>query len=108
MFQDFSIMMRSHASLSDPHSQIEASLQFQQTLSIEAWPQSYLWVRIKAPTGLGYTVTGSIAWGGATSTFNDDVCNKTSDLFTHKKSNYHSAKDKIMEFIGKSENISKY
>ena len=27
---------------------------------------------------------------GSNATFNDDVCDKTSDLFTHKESNFHS------------------
>ena len=42
---------------------------------------SCLWVRIKAPTGLGYTMTGSIS-KGSNSMFNDDVHGKI-DHCTH-------------------------
>ena len=51
-------------------------------------PLLYLWVGIKAPTGLCYTITGSIS-RGSNSSFNDDVNDKTSDLFTHKENNFH-------------------
>ena len=64
-------------------------LHFQQTLSIEALPSLCQWIGIKASTGLGYKVTGSIS-RGSSSTFNDDVGDKTSDLFTHKKNNVYS------------------
>ena len=78
-----------YKSLSIAGSQIQACLHFQQTLSIEVWPMSYLGVRIKASTGLGYTVTSSIS-RGSTSTFNDDINGKTSNLFIHKESNFYS------------------
>ena len=81
--------MRSHLWLSIADSQIQACLHFQQALSIEGWLSWSLWVRIKAPTGLGYTVTGSIN-RGLNSTFNDDIQGKTSDLLIHKESYFHS------------------
>ena len=99
-----SIETRSNNSLSIAEKRIQAFLHFQQTLSIEAWPPLCLQERIKAPTGLGYTVASSV-FRGSTSTFNDDVNDKTSDLFTYKKSNYHYAKENS---VHRNENISKY
>ena len=77
----FSIETRSNKSLSFADKWIHACLHFQQTLSIEALPPSCLWVWIKAPTGLVYTIYQF---------FNGDVHDKTSDLFTHKENNFHS------------------
>ena len=82
-----SIVARSNKSLSFTGEQIHASLHFQQTLSIEVWAPSCLWVRIKALTGLGYTMTSSNS-RGSNKTFNDYICNKTKDLFIHKRSNF--------------------
>ena len=63
VFWAFSIEMRSYISLSLEGSQIYVCLNFQQTLSIEAWLLSCFWVRMKTLRGLGYTVTGSISRG---------------------------------------------
>ena len=73
--------MRSHISLSGAVSQMQACLHFQQTLSIEASPILFLLVNIETLTGLGYTMTGSIL-RESSSTFNDDVNDKTKDSFT--------------------------
>ena len=98
VFWDFSKEMRSHVSLSIAGSHIKACLHFQQTPSIKMWPPSCLQVRIKASTGLGYTMTGSIS-KGSNSTFNDDVHGKTSDLFIHKESNCHCKGWGIIELL---------
>ena len=75
VFWDCLIEMWSHISLSIAGSQIQACLHFQQALSIEAWPLSCLWDGIKAPIGVGYTVTSSIS-RGTNATFNDNVHDK--------------------------------
>ena len=71
-------------SLSIAGKQLLACLHFQQILSIQVCLPLCLWVRIKTLKWLGYIVTSSISWG-STSTFKDDVSDKTSDSFTTRK-----------------------
>ena len=63
VFWDFSIETKSHTSVYVEGAQMQDCLHFQQTLSTDTWQILCLQVKIKAPTGLGYTVTGSISWG---------------------------------------------
>ena len=88
VFWAFSIEVRSYISLTIAGQQMQAWFHLQQTLSIEAWVQLCLWVRIKAPTGLDYTMIAYVS-RGSNSTFNDVVHDKT-NLCTQKKINSHS------------------
>ena len=97
VFWAFSIEMRSHISLSFTDKQIQACLHFQQSLSIEAWPPSCLWVRIKIPTGSCYAVTGYIS-RGFNSTFNDDVHGKQMVCLPARKAIF-TVKDEGIEFL---------
>ena len=49
---------------------------------------------MKAPTGLGSTITSSIT-RGSKSIFNDDVSDETCDLFTHMKKFFTVIDEKI-------------
>ena len=88
VFWSFSIEKRSHKPLSFADRQIQASLHFQQTLSIEMWPPLSLLLRNEKLAWLGHPVTGSI-YRGSNQTVNDDVKGKTSDSFTHNQMDFH-------------------